>query len=124
MDNVIKISLTIQLEGSTLVRQSNSEMIKYSIAEGTTSKQKKNKDGHKVVKSGEHIHYPLKSKPALLKINMGKEAFDYMTSKECPPFSKPKVWFKMTEKERLEAHLKRVCAHHRGKSFTYIVLED
>ena len=55
---------------------------------------------------------------------MTVEAFNYMTSNECPYWSTPKDWNKMKPKERLEAHLQRTCEHHRGKSFTYFILED
>lgn len=120
MDNVIKISLTIQLEGSTLVRKSEPEVINYSI----TKKNKKTKKNHSVVKKEAHSHYSLEAKPAVLQVNMGVEAYNYMISSECPSFAKPKVWFKMNETERLNAHLQRICEHHRGKSFTYVVLED
>jgi hypothetical protein len=47
-----------------------------------------------------------------------------MTSKECPSFSHPKKWFTMNQTERLEAHLKRIVADLKGKSFTYEILDD
>lgn len=126
MNNNIKISLTIELEGSTLVRKRLPELITYSISkkELNFSNPLKGKEGDKIVKRGRVNHYPLETKPAYLHINMTIEAFNYMTSNECPYWSTPKDWNKMKPKERLEAHLQRTCEHHRGKSFTYFILED
>ena len=126
MNNVTKIPLTIELEGSTLVRKSEPEVIKYTITERDLdpSKKWKGKDGLKIIRKGENKYFPLKAKPASLHINMNLDAYNYMISSECPCWAKPKVWLAMTEEKRLEAHLQRICEHHRGKSFTYIVLED
>ena len=55
---------------------------------------------------------------------LGVDAYNYMISSECPHWQKSKVWNKMSLEERLKAHLQRICEHHKGKSFTYIVLED
>ena len=121
-----KISLTIELEGSTLVRKSEPEIIKYSVTKRDLEPNKKwrGKDGLKVVKNGKYKSYPLIAKPASQHINMGIEAYEYMTSNECPYWAKPKVWAIMNETQRLEAHLQRICEHVGGKSFTYEVLED
>lgn len=126
MNNTIKISLTIKLEGSTLVRKSEPEIIKYSVTKRDYDPDKKwrGKDGLKVVRKGSFKHYSLIAKPANKHINMGVEAYKYMTSKECPYWAKPKVWATMSETQRLEAHLQRVCEHAGGKSFTYEVLGD
>ena len=126
MSNITKISLTINLEGSTLVRKSEPEVIKYTVTTKDTEPSKKwrGKDGLKIVSKGAHKHYPLEAKPASQHINMTEEAYKYMTSNECPYWSKPKVWNNLSEKERLEAHLQRVCESLNGKSFTYEVLGD
>lgn len=126
MNNLIKISLTIELEGSTLVRKSEPEVIKYTTIEKNPklSKKKKGIETLKVVKKGEFKHYPLEIKPASLHVNIGVDAYNYMISSECPYWIKPKVWATMSKKQRLEEHLKRTCEHHRGKSFTYVVLEN
>lgn len=126
MDNTIKISLTIKLEGSTLVRKSEPEIIKYSVTKRDLESNKKwrGKDGLEVVRKGTVKHYPLIAKPAFQHINMNVEAYEYMTSNECPSWAKPKVWAAMSKTQRLEAHLQRTCEHVGGKSFTYEVLED
>lgn len=126
MDNITKISLTIELEGSTLVRKSEPEVIKCTVTERDLNPSKKwrGKDGLKIVRKRKSKHFSLEAKPASLHVNMGLDAYNYMISSECPYWAKPKVWSAMTEEQRLEAHLQRTCEHHRGKSFTYIVLED
>ena len=121
-----KISLTIELEGSTLVRKSEPEIVKYSITKRDLEPNKKwkSKDGLKVVRKGTFKHHPLIAKPASHHINICAEAYRYMTSNECPYWAKPKVWAMMSETQRLEAHLQKICEHVGGKSFTYEVLED
>ena len=121
-----KISLTIELEGSTLVRKSEPEIIKYSVTKRDLEPNKKwkGKDGLKIVRNARLKHYTLIAKPASHHINICAEAYRYMTSNECPYWAKPKVWAMMSETQRLEAHLQRICEHVGGKSFTYEVLED
>ena len=121
-----KISLTIELEGSTLVRKSEPEIIKYSVTKRDLEPNKKwkGKDGLKIVRNARFKHYPLIAKPASHHINICTEAYRYMTSNECPYWAKPKIWAMMSETQRLEAHLQRICEHVGGKSFTYEVLGD
>ena len=121
-----KISLTIELEGSTLVRKSEPEIIKYSVTKKDLEPNKKwkGKDGLKIVRNARFKHYSLIAKPASQHINISVEAYRYMTSNECPYWAKPKIWAMMSETQRLEAHLQRICEHVGGKSFTYEVLGD
>lgn len=104
MDNIIKISLTIIVEGSTLVRKS--EPINLG---------KKNRK-----------HYPLETKDAIYHINLTKEAYDYMVSEESPAWARAKFlkWKKLKPEERLELHMKRISDSYRGKSYKYSILED
>lgn len=104
MDNIIKISLTIVIEGSTLVRKSE------PITLG-----KKN-----------HKHYPLETKDAIYHVNLTKEAYDYMISSESPDWARVKFikWKKLKPEERLELHMKRICDSYKGKSYKYSILED
>lgn len=104
MDNIIKISLTIIVEGSTLVRKS--EPINLG---------KKNRK-----------HYPLETKDAIYHINLTKEAYDYMISEESPAWARAKFlkWKKLKPEERLELHMKRISDSYKGKSYKYSILED
>lgn len=126
MNDTTKISLTIELEGSTLVRRSEPEIIKYSVTKRDLEPNKKwrGKDGLKVVKRGTYKNYPLIAKPASQHINMSVEAYEYMISGERPSWVKPNIWAAMNTTQRLEAHLQRTCEHVGGKSFTYEVLGD
>lgn len=126
MSNVIKISLTINLEGSTLVRKSEPEVIKWVITAKDLHplKKWKDKEGFKIVRKGKATYYPCTIKPASQHINISEESYKYMISSECPYWSKPKVWNNLSEKERLEAHLQRTAESLGGKSYTYVILED
>lgn len=57
-------------------------------------------------------------------LNMTKEAYDYMTSTSCPPWSSPFMWKKQSKKQRLEAHLADIMKLFNGISFTYTVFDD
>lgn len=126
MNNSIKVLLTINLEGGTLVRKSTPEHINFLVKEKDlcTNKKWRGKDGLKVVRKGETLHYPLIAKPAVQQVKINIEAYNYMISAECPPWCHPKMWPKLTKKARLEKHLGRICEHHKGKSFIYEILED
>lgn len=123
MDN-IKILLTIQLEGGTLVRKSEPEVIHYQLTKHDLDPRIKGKEGFKIAKKGKVKYFPLEAKPASLCVNIGQEAFKYMTSKECPHWQRTKTWLGMSAKQRLEAHLQRMCEYHHGKSYRYQILED
>lgn len=126
MNNIPKISLTIILEGSTLVRKSEPEVISFKLFEKDTIPNKKwrGKDGLKVVNRGEQLHYPLEAKPVSMHINLTVDAYEYMTSFECPYWAKPKTWSNLNKTQRLELHLQRMCENFNGKSFSYQILED
>jgi hypothetical protein len=69
--------------------------------------------------------YTRKCKPATQTINMSKEAYEYMISKDsCPPCFKPREWSAMNKKERLEAHLKRTAEHLGGTLYSYQIFGD
>lgn len=112
MNNNIKISLSIQLQGSTLVRQEVNETV-------TFVNKKTGKKKQKTIKT-----YQLVPKPAVLSKQMTKDAYDYMVSLESCPAFKKKEWKKMTETERLEYHLADLCKFYHGNNFTYHVFED
>lgn len=115
MNNAIKISLTIQLEGSTLIRKSEPEVF--------TLQKKFQKNGKEVVKYIRRKHYPLVAKPASQHINLTEDAYNYMCDGDCPSFIKPSIWISMDSKQRLEAHLQRICEQMRGKSYSYKILD-
>lgn len=114
MENSIKISLTIELEGSVLLNE-EPEVI-------TNFKSKSKKFKKKEKSSFKDIL--IKTKPAQQHINMTKQAYLYMISSEVPKWAKAKEWYSLSQRERLERHLAKTCEHFGGKSFTYTILED
>jgi hypothetical protein len=126
MNTEIKVLLTINLEGGALT-QGKPETYRYSLTKKDLFPKQsfKGNDGDKIIRSGKYTHTPLIPKEAKQKINLCKEAYDYMTSIACPQwFHKLKEWKKMSPKERLEQHLARICNQLNGKSFTYQIVED
>ena len=114
MENQIKISLTIELEGSVLLNEE---------PEVITNFKSKSKN----IKKREKFSFrdiKIKTKPAHQHINMTKQAYLYFISNETPEWAKAQDWRMLSQKERLERHLAKTCEHFRGKSFTYTILED
>lgn len=124
MNNITKVSLTIEVEGRTLVRKSDVEVISTIFKKFPAKKLKNGKEIPERVKKIDITHNSLMSKPAKVHVNLNMEAYNYMISPECPYWAKPKKWVNMDKIARLEAHLQRICEHTRGKSFTYEILED
>ena len=128
MNNTIKISLTVEMEGSTLIRQSEPEIISFQIRKKDINplKYKDRKDGLAVVRGGKVKHHPLVQKPASQHVNINRDAYDWFISDEVPSWMiwKKKEWKAMKPTERLEAHLRRICEHLGGRSFTYQILND
>jgi hypothetical protein len=123
MNTDIKISLTIELEGRTLVRKSKEETITVISKVIPAKKNKRGKELEERVKKINITHKPLMTKPAKLHIKLNTDAYYYMI-KTKPIKIKHSVWNKMKENERLEIHLKDICDSHKGKSFKYFVLEE
>lgn len=129
MDLTTKISLTIELEGSTLIRENNDKEI--IIVKNNNSKNKRSSK----VKSGKQripiedfqqiTHINLVSKPAVYHIDISKYAYEWMVSDNCPSWiKKVSHWKSMTKKERLIEHLKMICQDMNGKNFTWKLLDD
>lgn len=95
MNNEIKVSLSVVLQGRTMLSQ---EVIQVKTR---------------------------KSAPASQSLNISKEGYDAMTDKKNVPYwSKAGTWAGMNAKMRLEAHLRRICEGLGGTSYTYQVFED
>lgn len=143
--NEIKVSLTIVLSGSMMFSKeeclkTTQKVIEKKTKTGRTYKKtievqvedwdKTDKHTMKVTgpdtSDSEIITFHTrKSKPASQSVNICKEAYEYMTSKDgCPPNVKPFIWVKLKPMQRLEAHLKLVCEQLGGSSYTYKVFDD
>lgn len=126
MNNEIKVSLSIILQGGVMYSQEQAKALeeeKVGTGYDTLSMRVESlKDGKK---DAETITVKTrKYKPAGQSLNLSMDAYEYMTGKEAPYFVKPRDWEKLTKKQRLEAHLKRICEELGGVSFTYAVLDN
>lgn len=125
--NEIKVSLSIVLQGSTMYSQEQAKALeeeKVGTGYDTFSMRVEGKksDGKKDVQT--ITVKTRKSKPASQSLNLSMDAYNYMVSNEAPYFVKPRDWERLTKKQRLEAHLKRIVEELGGVSFTYAVLDN
>lgn len=126
MNNEIKVSLSVTLQGSVILSQEQAKALeKEKVGTGYDTFNmivESLKDGKK---DAETITVKTrKCKPAGQSLNLSMDAYDYMTGKEAPYFMKARDWEKLTKKQRLEAHLKRIVEELGGVSFTYAVLDN
>lgn len=124
--NEIKVSLSITLQGGVMYSQEQAKALeKEKVGTGYDTfnmRVEGLKDGKK---DAETITVKTrKCKPAGQSLNLSMDAYDYMTGKEAPYFVKAKDWKRLTKKQRLKAHLKRICEELGGVSFTYAVLDN
>ena len=77
------------------------------------------------VKGNFDINFKVTRTPVRVRVlNISNESYDYMTSKECPEWSKKSEWLSMSKKKRFEAHINRIADDFRGKVMNYEVFED
>lgn len=127
MNNEIKVSLSVTLQGSVMLSQEQAKALEKE-KEGTgydtfnMRVEGKKSDGKKDVQT--ITVKTRKNKPASQSLNLSMDAYNYMVSSEAPYFVKPRDWERLTKKQRLEAHLKRIVEELGGVSFTYAVLDN
>ena len=125
--NEIKVSLSITLQGGVMYSQEQAKALEKE-KEGTgydtfsMRVESKKSDGKKDVQT--ITVKTRKCKPAGQSLNLSMDAYNYMVSSEAPYFVKPRDWERLTKKQRLEAHLKRIVEELGGVSFTYAVLDN
>lgn len=124
--NDVKVSLSIILQGGVMYSQEQAKALeKEKVGTGYDTfnmRVEGLKDGKK---DAETITVKTrKYKPAGQSLNLSMDAYDCMTGKEAPYFVKAKDWERLTKKQRLEAHLKRIVEELGGVSFTYAVLDN
>ena len=128
--NDVKVSLSIILQGGVMYSQEQAKALeKEKVGTGYDTfnvRVESLKDGEKDgEKDAETITIKTrKCKPAGQSLNLSMDAYNYMTGKEAPYFVKAKDWERLTKKQRLEAHLKRIVEELGGVSFTYAVLDN
>ena len=127
MNNEIKVSLSVTLQGSVMLSQEQAKALEKE-KEGTgydtfnMRVEGKKSDGKKDVQT--ITVKTRKNKPASQSLNLSMDAYNYMVSNEAPYFVKPRDWERLTKKQRLEAHLKRIVEELGGVSFTYAALDN
>ena len=144
MNNEIKVSLTVALRGGVMLskeeclkttqktiekKTKSGKVYKKTINVQVEDWDKMDKHTLKVVdKDGKNpevvTFHTRRTKPATQSMNICKEAYKYMTSKECPAWRKPYQWAQMSPKQRLEAHLQRIAEDLGGEILSYKVFED
>ena len=125
MNNQVKVLLTInEIEGATLHSNGKSKIPFVVRKKDLYAKEYKGKDANKIIRKGFRRVNNVEALPASKSIKITVDAYNYMTSRESPEFYKKKNWNLLSEKQRLEIHLERLCEHNGGKSFTYSILED
>lgn len=124
--NDVKVSLSIILQGGVMYSQEQAKALeKEKVGTGydTFSMRVEGlKNGKKDAKT--ITVKTRKCKPAGQSLNLSMDAYEYMIGKEAPYFVKPRDWERFTKKQRLEAHLKRICEELGGISYTYQVFEE
>lgn len=122
MNNEIKVSLSVTLQGSVMLSQEQAKALeeeKVGTGYDTFSMRVEGKSKKDIQTITVKTR---KCKPVGQSLNLSMDAYEYMIGKEAPYFVKSRDWEKLTKKQRLEAHLKRICKELGGVSFTYAVL--
>ena len=143
MDTSIKVNLSIVLQGSTMLseQECSEKLIEWKYNKRTKRKEKiitVKYDSSKTTPnrlfldykdaSGRHkepIFFSTRNTiPAKKSVNINREAYNYMTSIECPEWAKLGEWKQLSKENRLKAHLQRMCEAEGGISFEYQIFED
>lgn len=128
----IKVSLTVTLQGRVMMSEQEcsknpkQNYNEFDVKVATSRKGKSPKIDTYHVRTR-------KTKSASQHLNINLDAYETMTAKDnkkaadamnCPYWSSPAKWFPLSKKQRLEAHLQRICEGLGGTSYTYEVFED
>ena len=126
MNNEIKVSLSVTLQGSVMLSQEQAKALEEEkVGTGYDAFSMRVEGREKGKKDSETITVKTrKCKPAGQSLNLSVDAYNYMIGEEAPYFVKPKDWERLTKKQRLEAHLRRIVEGLGGVSFTYAILDN
>ena len=130
----IKVVLEVTLPGGEMIPKSELKgASKNKLRELTnhtslviTYSRGENKKSKKPTVVSETLHvFTRNCIPAHQTINLSLEAYQYMTSLDsCPITVRPSYWKGLSQKQRLEHHLKDYCQDLGGISYTYQILPD
>ena len=126
MNNEIKVSLSVTLQGSVMLSQEQAKALEEEkVGTGYDAFSMRVEGLKKGKKDAETITVKTrKCKSAGQSLHLSMDAYEYMIGKEAPYFVKPRDWERLTKKQRLEAHLKRIVEELGGVSFTYTILDN
>lgn len=124
MNNTIKISMTVIMLGSVMVRSSNSENISFILDNKDDNPNDYDRKYKGTTRHGEIKHYSKTPKNCSQHLSISQDAYDSMTSQEVPYWSNKHTWGRMSKKQRLEAHLQRISEDLNGLRYTYEVLDN
>lgn len=120
MNNEVKVNLTVILKGRVMVSEqvAQNKPENYDLFSMELYDKSRNKRDIIKVRTRKCI-------PAKQTINLSVDAYNTMIDrKECPYwFGKPKDWANLSNKQRLEAHLKDITESLGGVSYSYVVFE-
>ena len=126
MNNEIKVSLSITLPCNVILSQEQAKALEEEkVGTGYDAFSMRVEGLKSGKKDAETITVKTrKCKPAGQSLNLSVDAYNYMIGEEAPYFVKPKDWERLTKKQRLEAHLRRIVEGLGGVSFTYAILDN
>ena len=127
--NEVKVCLSIKLPGRVMLSQESAKALEKMNLAGFTKHsmvvEEHKRMGKKVKVDRETIHFKTRNTiPAAQHLNISKDAYLYMTGKECPSFMSPKDWSRMSKVKKLEAHLKEIAESRGGVVLHYHIFED
>lgn len=124
--NDVKVSLSIILQGGVMYSQEQAKALEEEkVGTGYDAFSMRVEGLKKGKKDTETITVKTrKCKPAGQSLNLSMDAYEYMIGEEAPYFVKPRDWERLTKKQRLETHLKRIAEGLGGVSFTYAILDN
>lgn len=125
----IKVSLSIKLPGSVMLSQEAAKALEKQGLAGFTKHsmivEEQRRMGKKVKVDKETIYFKTRNTiPAFQHVNINKDAYLYMTGKECPSFITLKDWVRMSKTKRLESHLAEIAESRGGTVVGYHIFED
>lgn len=124
MENNAKISLTINVAGSTR-HCLGVKKIPYKVTkQDLTSVNLPPYMGNKVVFKGVAKVPDYVYKDAQIHINISRIAYDWMISDDKPAQYFRKDWKKLSPKQRLAWHMQFISESRNGKSYSHHIIED
>lgn len=111
--NNVKINLTVVLPGANM--KSEEECKRDDDYIGFSVELPKKRVIHTLLRN---------SRTAKQVLHISQEAYEYMVGQDCPPNTDNKRWRTMSKKQKIDIHMKQICEHLGGLSYSYVILDD